>query len=749
MRAAIPSRSSLLTLLACLPAACGGGDGGQGAAAGPDMGQEPEPAASPAPATWAGSETCRECHAQAFGSWADSHHALAERPLDPDLDRQAFEPERELSFGGLSSKARVRSGRMELVTQGIDGPAQVFEVQRVFGVEPLRQYVIAAERGRFQVSELAHDPATGDWFNVYGEESRRPGEWGHWTGRGMTWNAMCAACHTTRLRKGYDAQEDAYDTRYLELGVGCEACHGPLGEHVAWQTERGGAAQGDPTVSRLDRSAVMETCGACHSRRSELTGAPVPGEAFLDHHLPVIPDGSGIYHPDGQVHEEDFEYVSFLSSRMHGEGVTCLDCHGPHDGELVQTGNALCLQCHVGKIEPGPHSGHEPGTPGGNCVDCHMPLTTYMQRHARRDHGFTIPDPLLTREHGVPNACARCHEDRGLDWQVSAAEQLFGERLERPTRARARAVARARAGDPGALDALVASLGGEQPLWRAVAAALLGEWLDEPGVADRLLQASEDDSALVRSKVQAAMGPLVEYGWPPAIESARRGLEDPLRAVRVEAAWSLRAELDEDSPVAGELLEFLRHNQDEPLGAHRLAAWHLARGEAGAAVPLLEKAVAWDPLTALFRHDLAAALAAAGDPKAAAAVLSEACGDFPNDGVLMHALGLARGELGDLPGAVDAFERAVGVEPDLGRAWYNLGLGRVALGRVQEALDALEQAELRSPSSPDPAFAAATILRDAGRSKEALEAALRALQRDPRNSQATALVRELQAGSER
>ena len=68
------------------------------------------------------------------------------------------------------------------------------------------------------------------------------------------------------------------------------------------------------------------------------------------------------------------------------------------------------MRCHSGGypgspvIQPDQHMFHPNETPGGRCVDCHMPQTTYMQRHPRRDHGFTIPDPLLTQELGVPNA---------------------------------------------------------------------------------------------------------------------------------------------------------------------------------------------------------------------------------------------------------------------------------------------------------------------------------------------------------
>ena len=51
-----------------------------------------------------------------------------------------------------------------------------------------------------------------------------------------------------------------------------------------------------------------------------------------------------------------------------------------------------------------------------------MPVTTYMQRHPRHDHGFTIPDPLLTKQFGVPNACNKCHTDKDTEWSLEALE---------------------------------------------------------------------------------------------------------------------------------------------------------------------------------------------------------------------------------------------------------------------------------------------------------------------------------------
>ena len=48
-----------------------------------------------------------------------------------------------------------------------------------------------------------------------------------------------------------------------------------------------------------------------------------------------------------------------------------------------------------------------------------------MARDPRHDHGFTIPDPLLTKELGIPNACNRCHADKTVDWDAVIADPRF------------------------------------------------------------------------------------------------------------------------------------------------------------------------------------------------------------------------------------------------------------------------------------------------------------------------------------
>jgi len=736
-------------------AGCGGGERG-GAPAAMDAATAPDPSA------YAGSAGCAGCHDREWRAWASSHHARAERQVGA-AERAAFAGAREVRHGSKTSVARVEDGAPVLFTVGRDGAVQPFVPARVIGVDPLWQLLIEAGDGRLQVTELAYDPARDEWFDVYGEEDRRPHEWGFWANRGMNWNSMCAACHNTALYKGYDARTDSYRTTSVEHGVGCEACHGPAAEHVEWQERvvaEGAAApepgdpgwSGDPTLARLSLALAprlrIDHCGSCHARRSELGTHFQPGDPFLDAYMPEIPDLSDVYHADGQVRDEDFEYVSFLTSRMYAKDVTCTSCHDPHNARPVARGNELCMSCHgeavseaIAVIDPSAHSHHRLDDEGGQCVACHMPLTTYMQRHPRRDHGFTIPDPLLTRELGIPNACDRCHAERGLDWAVAAVEEWYGERTERPTRRRARLVARARAGDEGVAAELVASARGE-PLaaWRAIELGLLSQWSDRPAARAALIAHLRDDSALVRVSAARALA----AAGPDAARALGALLDDPLRAVRVAAAMSLQGTVGLESRAGQDLLRFLAHNADQPVGAASEGSFLLARGRTAEALAALFRAVEWDPSSPPLRHALAVALAAARRPAEAARQCEAACDLAPEDGASWYLLGLAKSEIGDLAGATAALARACELEPTFVRGWYNLGLAHNAGGDSERAIAALERACAVEPRDAESWFALAAVYRDAGRADQAQLAAREALRVAPRHPRARALLKSLE-----
>ena len=308
---------------------------------------------------------------------------------------------------------------------------------------------------------------------------------------------------------------------------------------------------------------------------------------------------------------------------MQAAGVRCVDCHDPHTGKNLLEGNALCLRCHGPPIAPAPkisdpaHSFHKAGTAGSRCVDCHMPETTYMQRHRRRDHGFTIPDPLLTKKFDIPNACNRCHADKSADWALGFCEQWYGEKMQRATRTRAEWVAQARAGASGASANLLRMLSEEKiPLWRAVAANLLQSATSEPGVITALTQATHDPSALVRTMAVRALGETVQPSDPSSTGRLTALLDDSARAVRIDAAWALRRTVDTNFGAGSELLYYLNFNRDEPLGLMQWGTFLGDRGDRAGELTAYRQAVEWDqrftPAAAELRRRLESSRAGPG-----------------------------------------------------------------------------------------------------------------------------------------
>ena len=704
-----------------------------------------QPVASSRPPVQAGrkSADCRSCHTDLYQTWADSDHAQAHRPVDAVLDAPAFGAPHTFELNGVRYGLDWTVGKPAFTETHAGRAPFAYTAEFVLGRRPLRQYIVPVGGGRYQAAELAFDPAKKEWFDVFGSEQRQPGEWGHWRGRGMNWNSMCAQCHLTDYAKNYQVGTDTYASTWLEHGVGCVQCHGDLTpDHAAPYYKSSDLRR------RLvaDRSRSQQTCAPCHARNEMLTGEPRPGLNYDDHFRVTLPVDAGTFYPDGQMRDEDFNWTSLLTSRMGGKaGVTCLDCHDPHSGKTIApvSNNALCLQCHtVGNtrsapvIDPVAHSHHGMDSTGNQCVSCHMPTTTYMQRDARHDHGFLRPDPLLTKELGIPNACARCHADKGVDWQIEWSDRWYGPTMDSRQRTRARAVDAAQKGAPGAPAALLALIAGEEvPAWKASLMLLARPWAAEAGIRAAAETALGDPSPMVRSAAVQLLGT-----QSAERELLRPLLKDPARLVRLDAAWALSPELGDDSPERRELSAYLALSADQPAGQLRLGQDLFNRGRPAEAEAPMRKALAWDPNFAGAHEALGLTLDSLGRPTEAAESLRRAAQVDPHSGPLALEAGLAFAGIRKMAEAEAALREAVHREPALDRAWYNLGLLLVQSGRVTEGLTALRRAEEIAPAVADYPYAAATVLWQNGEHAAALAAARRALAIRPEHAGARDLV---------
>jgi Flp pilus assembly protein TadD len=624
---------------------------------------QPVPPAVPPPETaFVGRQTCAGCHANEDRLWQGSHHDLAMQ--------EATEATVLGDFGGatlthfeITSTFFRKNGRFFVRTDGPDGVTQDFPVTYTFGVSPLQQYLVEMPGGRLQTLPLCWDVEGKRWFHLYSEPVPA-GDALHWTGANQNWNYMCAECHSTGVRKGYQAAENVYETTWSEIDVSCEACHGAGSKHVAWaQGDRKADGKGfeirlkdsgrgtwiaDPATGMGKRLAPrvatseVETCGRCHARRSVIQESQ--GPALLDSHRPALLE-PGLYHADGQIDGEVYEYGSFLQSRMYHQGVTCADCHEPHSLTLRRAGNALCTHCHSApKLDTPEHHKHR----NVQCVDCHMPEKTYMGVDPRRDHSLRVPRPDLTVKIGSPNACNNCHSDRPAKWAAAAVERWYGPR---------------------------------EPHWgEALHAGQLTAVATDPEVpgiarATALSRLRSGPENVIESGLRDP-DPLVRLGGILATESlepearlrlASPLLSDPVRGVRIEAARILAGSAAPNlAPALGEYRSAQEANADRPEALLNLGWLAALRNDLAGAEASYRNALRLDPGFAPAYVNLADLYRLQGRDAEGETLLRRA----PDDASVHHALGLLLVRLGRLDEALPELARAVELAPGEARYAY-------------------------------------------------------------------------------
>jgi tetratricopeptide (TPR) repeat protein len=738
------------------------------------------PARTPPAANYVGSSACSGCHRQEYDAWRGSHHDLAMAQAGPetvlgDFNGATFE------YAGVKSRFFRRDGRYFVRTDGPDGRLAEFEIEYTFGVTPLQQYLIPMPGGRLQALGIAWDTRPKEqggqrWFHLYPGQQIEAGDPLHWTGVNQNWNFMCAECHSTNLRKNFDAQTGRYDTTWSEIDVACEACHGPGSRHVDWANRKGvepALAAADkglvlalderrgvswqtlPGSGRIERSAPrassreIDMCARCHARAARISDDYVHGGAPLDTHRLALLDDD-LYWNDGQMRDEVYNWGSFVQSRMYAAGVTCSDCHDPHTLKLRAPGNAVCAQCHHPASYDNPkHTHHPAGTPGASCAACHMPSTTYMVIDTRHDHSMRVPRPDVSARLDTPNACNDCHADKPAQWAADALQawtgrppagfQNFGEALRAGS-----------LGTPGAREALVFLIRDKaQPgIVRASALSRLGLLLDASAL-DAVAWSLNDPDAQVRL---AAVEALANADPPTRLRFLPRMLVDPVRAVRIEAATALAGQAEAGIP-AGERAAFAkaldeyvavqRYHADRPEGRMSLGNLYAARNEPERAIAEYRKALEIDPTFVAAYANLADLYRSLGREKEAETVLHQGLAKLPRAAALHHALGLALARQKRGEEALRELGEAARLDPASPRYTYVWGVALNDAGRRKEALAALGAALDRHPNDRELLLALAQLAAQAGDRAGAADYARRLIALDPENAGYASLAAQL------
>jgi predicted CXXCH cytochrome family protein len=442
-----------------------------------------------------GSGACRSCHPGEHASWHRSFHRTMTQAATPEAALGPWDGVR-LEIEGRSVELSRRGDELwaRLPDPDFVAKATLAGAPEPNALAPLvsRRVVITTGSHHHQVywvrterqQELRLLPITylvADQRYVARRDSflQPPDAPQH----AVRWNSNCIQCHATRPEPGLVDDTELFASKAAELGIACEACHGPGAAHVAKHQEPLGrfaahrAHERDPSIvnpARLSAERSSEVCGQCHSyfvpreperwwhvgfadyrpgdtladTRTLLTfggaalgasSADVPAQP-AEATPPSVPasvdaTAESLFWADGTIRVGGREWNGLRASAcfLDGSGkrqISCLSCHSMHDSEPNdqlrhgESVNTPCVRCHE---EQGArlteHTHHAPASAGSSCVACHMPLTSYALFKTIRSHRIDSPSAVRTATTGRPNACNLCHLDRSLRWTAETLAQ--------------------------------------------------------------------------------------------------------------------------------------------------------------------------------------------------------------------------------------------------------------------------------------------------------------------------------------
>jgi len=413
---------------------------------------------------YAGSLACRRCHPDHYTTWSRTFHRTMTTEATTTNIRGDFSGATLRHAGVEARMDRDADGGFRMTFRTPGAPPRTAKVVRAVGSRRYQQY-LAAEGDALWRLPVAYHIEEKRWFPMTGaflfadataiDDAARPRFGGGVFDRHVTrWNDNCVFCHNVAPNPGRDPATGAFRTTVAELGIACEACHGPGDEHARANADPSRrydlhlAPRADPTIvnpSRLDPARAADVCGRCHGQRITADVGPflthgdpfVAGDDLARYSRPLGRDTSlrgdatafaARFWEDGTPRLTAYEYQGLRQSACAIKGgLTCTSCHGMHEGDprgqirarfAGASADSMCTQCHTPLAAPAAvaaHTHHDPAGAGARCVSCHMPRIVYGVLDVHPSHRIEIPKVPRNDPHdagygaGRPDACTLCH----------------------------------------------------------------------------------------------------------------------------------------------------------------------------------------------------------------------------------------------------------------------------------------------------------------------------------------------------
>jgi len=685
----------------------------------------PPPPASVSTADYLGSAACRRCHEAEQEQWENSLHVRMTKPVAEALVVGNFTEGTRFTDHGRSYTFGRKDGKPTVTVAAGTLPVETFSVDYTLGAKRYQGYLSTLPDGRIYVLPVFWHIASGRWMD-WKEITPIP-DGAH--DLRQIWNANCFNCHGTNIVQGYDVEAKRYNSTWTEMGIGCEACHGPGREHVTlmdeWEKNPASkpAYDNSPSNRQLSdilkvlspRSAeprrVYDTCAYCHGNKTNMFVGFRGGDRYDDYAIPFLLSGEipandlqGEFWPDGRPNRFNRPQALTLSGCFQAGAITCTNCHvahgSPNEHSLKvniyeeRMGDALCTQCHSRpkRTPMGPdaeaaavatpsfsgaglqtHTFHKPESAGSRCINCHMSDVNWRLLIRRRDHTFRPPAPEITARYGVPNACTTCHDEKTPEWAAAQMDAWWGDGERRKASVTtADVMYRAGSGDATAMPDLarMAVDRAQGPVLRASAADYISRMLLGATGADN----AQSQTAFASGAASATSRPQTKAAATPAIVNALIGAAaDPEGMVRATAVKALAA-----TGEAQKVLPALTARLIDPTRIVRVRA-----AEALLALGVVELPGAAGQALGRAQEEYLASLR-----------------EFPDVASNHAALGWMEAARGRIEPAQQALDAALKVDPRYPRPYVVKGIIEARAGRYEQAIELWKKAKELAPGDP-------------------------------------------------
>lgn len=349
--------------------------------------------------TLVGSAACSTCHREIYESYLGTTHKATSAPANRETVLGSFDPG--------SNVFRFRESDSVVMRDTDSGLYQFHYVNGKllypyrFGIvvgsgTKGQSYLYWRENHLFQMA-ISYYANANSWSNSPGFPRYKA----HFA---RPIHSECMGCHGSFTDVDFSSGTllEAYSPNTMVMGVNCERCHGPGGNHVE-KFSRDAKAGGDPLLvnaAKLSRIQQLDACGVCHasiyktlnpmvSFRTGDTLAMVPMENL---------DSTGKI----DVHGNQYGMLRRSKCFTASTTMTCSSCHDPHKKERGNEAlfSQRCMNCHTDKNTD--FEKMAPGMPVADvkqkCITCHMPNQESKVLNVRLDAN-SQRTPAVMRSH--------------------------------------------------------------------------------------------------------------------------------------------------------------------------------------------------------------------------------------------------------------------------------------------------------------------------------------------------------------